>query len=177
MKRKSFLCSGLVFFLILFITAADDLSAGTQNREKEAGYALLDELVGTFRDMAQQGSGGKEKVDEALENLMAKAKIDKAEENIDPLFFRRFNRLLSGMKLFIVEDGEGILGELIRREISALYLDVKGEDLDTSQPILGPVADALSDEIINLYLHLDNLEKKAKMKADFEKGFRLGKNK
>ena len=76
----------MVFFLILFIPAADDLSAGTQNLKKEAGYALLDELVGTFRGMAQQGSGGKVKVDEALENIMAKAKKERAETRIDAVF-------------------------------------------------------------------------------------------
>jgi hypothetical protein len=119
--------------------------------------------------MAAKGSGGREKVIPALEEMMADAKRAKDQEQIDPVFFNRYNRLLMVMKLFLVEDEEGILGPVIEREIREFVWDVEGIKLDgAGEKNIGYVSEAIADELVNLHLYLDNIEKKKELKKKLE---------
>ena len=160
----------LFIFICLFCTnlfAAD-----------KAGYALLDKIIVFFQDMAEKGTGGQEVVDPFLQELIAEAKKAKVQAMIDPVFFKRYTRLLMVIKLAIVEDSEGILGPLIKREISRFIEDVWGEEFRfEGKGGIGEIAGALAEEILNLRLYLDNIEKKAKLKEEYQKKFEKKKKK
>lgn len=121
--------------------------------------------------MAETGTGGREVLDKALEEMMDDAKKAKSAGSIDPLFFRRYHRLLAISKLFIIEDRQGILGPLISEEVGKFVEEVKGIKLDPNENPIGPVADALAEEVIDLHLYLENLPKKEKMKREFLEKF------
>lgn len=187
MIRK--LCLSILIFVFSVSIIVAEIPRNSTSDEQKAGYTLLDKFVMTFKRMAETGSGGRTKVDEALKSMMADAKKAKEEKQIDPVFFRRYNRLLMTCKLFIVEDQEGILGPLIEREISRFVEDVKGFKIDFPEKkvigkdingvkidakrvkAIGYVADALAEEIINLHLYLDNVKKKEELRKEFEKKF------
>ena len=139
------------------------------------GTALLDKYVLSFKGMAEKGTGGREIISESLAEMMAEAKKASAEDKIDPVFFRRYRRLLMVTKLAIVEDREGILGDLIQQEVGGFIADKIGEWIDLQkdeQPArIGAIADALANEVLDLHLYLENKEKKAKMMEDFYKNF------
>jgi len=125
----------------------------------------LDKVISTFKGMAEKGTGGREKVIPALEEMMADAKKAKDQEQIDPVFFNRYNRLLMVMKLFLVEDEEGILRPVIEREVGDFVWDVEGIKLDGSgKKTIGFVSQAIADELVNLHLYLDNIEKKMELR-------------
>ena len=146
--------------------------------EKAAGYALLDKIIVFFRDMAERGTGGPEKVEPFLQEMMAEVKKAKAQAKIDPVFFKRYSRLLVVMKLAILEDPEGILGPLIKKEVGRFIEDVKGEEYPVQgRRGIGAISDALAEEILNLRLYLDNIEKKAELKKEFRKKFEKKKRK
>ena len=72
MSKKFFLCIILGIFTMNLLSA--EITGALSTQKNEVGYALLDRLVGMFQKMAATGTGGKEKVDEALEEMMAEAK-------------------------------------------------------------------------------------------------------
>ena len=144
----------------------------------KAGYALLDKVIVFFQDMAEKGTGGSKKVEPFLQEMMAEVKKAKAQAMIDPVFFKRYTRLLMIIKLAIVEDPEGILGPLIKREISRFIEDIWGEEFHfEGKGGIGAIAGALAEEILNLRLYLDNIEKKAKLKVEYQKKFEKKKKK
>ena len=170
MIRKLFLSILMCVFSISIIVA--EAPFNSTSNDKKAGYTLLDEFIMTFKRMAETGSWGRTKVDQALESMMADALKAKEENQVDPVFFRRFNRLLMTCKLFIVEDREGILGPLIESEISRFVEDVKGIKTDVmGKKAIGSIADALAEEIINLHLYLDNVKRKEELRKEFEKKY------
>lgn len=137
--------------------------------DKQAGYALLDKVISTFKGLAEKGTGGREKVIPALEEMMADAKKAKDQGQIDPVFFNRYNRLLMVMRLLLVEDEEGILGPVIEREVGEFLWDVTGIKLDSSgKKAIGSVSQAIADELVDLHLYLDNIEKKQELKKKLD---------
>jgi hypothetical protein len=154
-----------VFFLI-------SLNLFANNQEKSAGYALLDKIIGTFREMAVKGTGGEEALNKPLQEMMAQAKKAKAQGQLDPLFYMRFTKLLMLIKLMVINDPEGILSHLREREINEFIEEVKGEaPSEIGGPKIGIVSDAIAEEILDLRFYLDNKENKAKSKEEFFKKF------
>lgn len=168
MARKVF----LLVFLGLFaanLFAIDNSETSAAQNDKQ-GYVLLDRLVGMFQKMAATGTGGREKVEPALEGIMADAKKAYSEKQIDPVFFRSFNRLLMVIKLTIIEDNEGILGPLIEQEVGEFVADVKGIKIDvTGKKSIGFVADAIAQGILNLHIYLDTEKEREKLMQELEK--------
>jgi hypothetical protein len=123
------------------------------------GRNLLDGLVAHFQQLKKQGSGGFEVMDKGIQNLMAAAKAARKENKIDAPFFRRYTRMLQIIKLAIVTseyDREGILNSLVQGEIDRFVADVSGASNAAAVGHgIGPVAEALAEEIINLYMVLD----------------------
>lgn len=163
----------LIVILCLFCT---NLFA----ESKDAGYVLLDKIIFFFQDMAEKGTGGPKKVDPFLQEMMSEVKEAKAQALVDPVFFKRYTRLLMVMKLVMVEDSEGILGQLINREVSQFIEDVKGEkvQIEGKRGIsIGCISEALAEELLNLRLYLNTREQKAKLKEEFEKKYERKKKK
>lgn len=158
MVRKIF----LFVFICLFCM---NLSAA-----EKIGYTLLDKLVMTFKDMAEHGTGGREIVEPAIEEMMAEAKKAKDEGQINPIFFRRYNRILMVIKLSIAEDSEGILGTLIEKEVGGFVEDILGEKADIKGGRgIGKVAQAIAEEIINMHMYLDNRKNREKLMEEYIK--------
>lgn len=118
--------------------------------------------------MAAAGTGGREKVDSALSELMADARQALSEKKIDSVFFYRFNRLLMIIKLTIVEDEKGILTPLIESEIEHFVLEKTGEKINMQEGSIGTVAQAVAEGIIDLHLYLRTKPERQKILKDME---------
>jgi hypothetical protein len=159
------LCSLCLFCLNL--NAINDVSVEPADN---AGYILLDKLVGNFMQMAEKGSSVMVEIDKAVNNLMAEAKKAKAQGNIEPVFYKRYTRILMLLRLIKHSDPEGILWPIMEREIFDFVGDVKGEEVNDIRGAKGIVvfADAIAEEILNLRLYLDNREKRDILREEFK---------
>ncbi len=170
MVKKTIVVS-VLFLFVVPILAAEGEGAGPA-ADKTAGYALLDAIAQTFHEMAVSGSGGVEKVTQAVSKFMADARKAREEKKIDEVFFARYQRVLGIIKLAIAPDPDGILVPIIDRELSAFVKDVLAEDYKSSgPPAIGQIANAIADEIINLHLYLDNIETKEKLRKAWDEKF------
>lgn len=140
-----------------------------RNDSERAGYALLDQVIGMFQGMAATGSGGKDKVEKGLDGMMAALKKEYAENRIDPVFFRGYQRLLVVIKLALVEDPEGIFGPLIQKEVGGYILETTGEEVNLLEAkSIGPVANAIAQGILSLHLYLDTKKDREKLMEEME---------
>jgi hypothetical protein len=155
-----------IAILTLGLSAAEDAAA-----PKKAGYALLDTYVRAFQEMATQGTslGGFEA---RLEALAAEAKKARDAGEIDRIFSSRFARTLALTWLIIKPDPGSILMPVIDREIADFLRDVTGEDVAarTGPAAVGQVANAIAEELINLQIYLDTLDKRKEMRNKLDQG-------
>ena len=178
LKKATF----IVCILLLWANLAQAKMDGNGGKD-EAAYALLDKLVLSFKNMAEKGTGGGEVVSNALNEIMTAAKKAEAQGQIDPVFSRRFKRILVILKLAIIEDKEGILEPVIEREIEEFVKDVCGETAGgvdkKGKPTIGigQIAGAVAEEILNLRIYLDTKEEKAKLMEEYSKQFATTKKK
>ena len=160
----------IIFILVFIFLFSFNLNLFAK---EEAGYALLDKLNLGFREMAMKGTGGWEKVNKLLEELMADAKKAKKEGLIDPVFYRKYTHLLMILKLVVIPDKEGILTPLIDREVGNFVENVTGKRIEniTDKSKIGCFASAIVEEIMNLYLYLRTKKDRAKLMKELEKKF------
>ena len=169
MLRK-ILSVGILCILVLPVLAEDPAAAPV---DKKIGHALLDSFTTYFHEMAVSGSGGYEKVSRAFDKFMADAKKAKEQNQIDPVFFSRYKRILTIMGLTMIPSEEGIFVDILNQEFGHFVRDVLGEDLINfkGSGAVGQLALAISEEILNLHLYLDNIEAKEKLRKSFEGKF------
>lgn len=161
-----------LIFLALFgatpLPAGDDGAALTQ----KAGYALLDAFIKNFQEMAAKGSG--DDVESRLLAMAAEAKRAKEAGEVNIVFYARYARILAMTKLFVQPDKGNILAPVINREVTAFLFDVTGEepaDFKAGGPrAVGQVANALAEELINLQIYLDTLDKRQAMRKKLDEG-------
>lgn len=141
--------------------------------DKKIGHALLDSFTTFFHEMAVSGSGGYEKVSKAFEKFMADAKKAGEQKQIDPVFFSRYKRILTIMGLTMIPSEEGIFADILNQEFGHFVKDILGEDLIAfkGSGAVGQLALAVSEEILNLHLYLDNIKAKEKLRKSFEGKF------
>lgn len=145
---------------------------GERNDSEQASYVLLDQVIGMFQEMATTGSGGKEKVEKGLDSMMAALKKEYAENRIDPVFFRGYQRLLMVIKLALVEDQEGIFGPLIQKEVGGYILETTGEEVNLLKTkSIAAVANAIAQGILSLHLYLDTKKEREKLMEEMESKF------
>ncbi len=173
-----------VVWILLAILSAGMTWAGPQlwpassAGKTEAGYVLLDRILVLFRNLAMNGSGGRGAVEKGLEDIMTEAVQARTKNQIDPVYFRRFNRLLAIMKLAVTADSKGILKPHIDRMTSDFVEEISGQApaLGKDGSVgLGALAAALADEIANLRIYLDTKEQKAKLLEQWMNSFPDGK--
>jgi len=171
MFRKTILIACVLTVCLNFSWAEMASSAA----KDEAAYALLDKLVFAFKNMADKGTGGSNVVNKVLSEIMAETKKAEAQKQLDPVFFRRYRRMLIIIKLMITEDAEGILEPLIERDIREFVLDIYGEEAVYKEGKLGigVIAGALAEEILNLKMYLDTKEQRAKLFEEYKKQFSI----
>lgn len=135
--------------------------------EEEAGYAMLTSLVGSFTSLAQAGTGGYELVNEMIQERMQELKKARQQEQVDPIFFRRYHKMLVAIKLVIMDldyDSEGILNDHVGDFLSAYIYEISGERPELpprEHRGLGAVAGAIAEEILNLHLYLEGKKDRA----------------
>jgi hypothetical protein len=136
----------------------------------KAGYALLDQYVKCFQEMATRGTGGKDFLEPYLQKMAADMKKAREQNEIDLVFYTHFSRLLAMTKLLVEPDPGKILWPIIDREAAGFIKDVTGEDPITSggAPAIGQVANALAEEIVNLQIYLDTLDKRMGLRQKLE---------
>jgi DNA gyrase/topoisomerase IV subunit A len=120
--------------------------------------------------MAEKGNAAMAEMDKAVNNMMAEANEAKAQGKIEPVFYKRYTRILMLLRLIKNNDPEGILWPLMEREIFSFVEDVKGEEVSDIKGAKGIVvfADAIAEEILNLQLYLDNKENRDKLREEFK---------
>ena len=139
---------------------------------KKAGYALLDMYMKSFQEMAARGTNSGE-LETNLQAMATEAKKAKEAGEINLVFYAHFARILALTKLIVNPDPGNLLMPVIDREIADFLKDVTGEDVIArtgSVVAIGQVANALAEELINLQIYLDTLEKREAMRKKLDEG-------
>ena len=129
----------------------------------KSGSALLDLFILNMSEMT--GQGERDTIDRRLQEMMLAAKKAREANEIDGLFFYRFNRLLAVTKLVTVPDPTGMLAPVIN-DILGEYVQAKlGHDEFRAGGGKGPkainhVAAAMSAEIIDLQIYLQTAKQR-----------------
>jgi hypothetical protein len=136
-----------------------------------SGTALLDLFLDHLRDIAQSGKA--EVLEPRLQEMMIAAKKAREAKTIDPVFFRRFNRMLAVTKLVATPDSSGVLGPVIEQVLGDFVLDKLGLQGFREEGGKGPkainwVAQALASEIIDLQIYLDTLGQRQALQKKIE---------
>lgn len=168
MKTKAF---GTILLICLAALRLGALEAPA-DQTKKAGYALLDAYVKSFQEMAAQGSGAD--LENRLRAMAADAKKAKDAGEVNLVFYSRYARLLAMTKLLVQPDAGNILMPVIDREVTDFLLDVTGEEPLAFRAggarAVGQVANAIAEEIINLQIYLDTLDKREAMRKKLDEG-------
>lgn len=165
--------AGLLIMVLLVVPViSSKMESSRPAVDRKAGYALLDSLSQTFYELVVSESGGLEKINQAIQKCMSEARKVKDQNQVEPVFFARYQRLLGVIKLAMAPDPDGILVPVINRELAVFVKDVLVEDFKGSGPeAIGQVTRAIRDEIINLQLYLDNLERQEKLRKAWDDKF------
>jgi len=165
MKRCGLFFLGLIVLAVV-LAAGEDGAADV----KKAGYALLDKYVAAFQEIASSGSGAG--LENRLRAMADDAKKAKDAGEIDRVFFTRYSRLLALSALVVAADQGNLLAPVVELELADFLKDVTGEDVVALRgaEAVGQVARALAEEVINLQLYLDTLERREALKKALSEG-------
>jgi hypothetical protein len=175
MIKKAIFLTIIIIWLI-FLCPILKASGLSDPAEENAGYALLDTVFVTFKELAEMKGPVMEKTNKALISMMNDAKKAKSQNQIDDVFFKRFYRILLVIKIVItpVEKGkDDVMGPFYFDEINEFIEDIEGEKYDVKKTkgreAINKLSQAVSHEIINLRLYLDTKEKREKLIEEYEK--------
>jgi len=112
----------LLIVLFLMILCANLKAIGLSDpTEENAGYALLDTVFFTFKELAEMKESVMEKTRKALAAMMHDANNAKAQNQIDDVFFKRFHRILVVLNIVITpveKDKSNIMGPYYSLKLS-----------------------------------------------------------
>jgi len=181
MTKKAIALVIIIICLILFCPILSALGL-SDPAEENAGYALLDTVFVTFKELAEMREPVMEKTNKALAGMMRDANSAKSQNKIDDVFFKRFHRILVVLKIVITpveKDEDTIMGPYYFREINEFIEDIEGEKYDVQKAggheAINKLSQAISHEIIDLRLYLDTKEKREKLIEEYEKKMGLEK--
>jgi hypothetical protein len=181
MIRKAIVICILIF-LFLFCLDLTPSFGSDNSAEESAGYALLDSLVVAFKELAEMREAVIERTENALVSMMREARNAKAQGQIDDAFFKRFHRILMIIKCVITpvpKDDAGIMKPLYFGAINDFIEDIEGEPFGLEKveeyEAINKLTEAISHEIINLRLYLDNKEKRQKLEEKYIKEMGINK--
>ncbi|MGD8536306.1 MAG: hypothetical protein PVF66_10700 [Candidatus Aminicenantes bacterium] len=181
MIRKAIVACILIFLFMFCLNLTPSLGADTP-AEESAGHALLDSLVVAFKELAEHRENVIERTEKALVSMMKEAKNAKAQGQIDTVFLKRFHRILMVIKCVITpipKDDAGIMKPLYLGAINKFIEDIKGEPFDVeksgSEVAINKFTQAVSHEIIDLRIYLDNKEKREKLIEEYQELLSISK--
>ncbi len=175
MIRKAItLC--ILIILFIFCLNLNSCSSSLPPAEENAGYALLDSLVVAFKELAGQREGVMERTNAAIGEMAREAQRAEAQGQIDTVFFKRFQRILVVIKCLITPIVKGEDGWFIKSlyfdAISKFVEDIEGEKFDIEKvghnEAINKFTQAVSHEIIELRIYLDNKEKREKLIEEYQ---------
>jgi len=182
MIRKAIIICILIF-LFVFCLNLTSFGRSSAPAEESAGYALLDSLVVAFKELAEQRNAVIERTQKALVSMMKEANKAKAQGQIDAVFFKRFHRILMVINCVITpvpKDGAGIMKPLYFGAINKFIEDIEGERYDIEQvgenEAINKFTEAISHEIIDLRIYLDNKEKREKLIEEYQELLDISKD-
>jgi hypothetical protein len=181
MARKTIIFVCIILCLLFFSLNLISSSIPVKSADKDAGYALLDSLVVTFKEMAELRESVFDKANKELEEMMREAMRAKAQNQIDAVFFKRFSRILLVLKLVIGNaPGEVILTQLMIREVNQFIEDVEAVKFDVQKAggatAINTFSQAISHEIVNLRIYLDNKGKREKLIEEYQEHLAISKD-
>ena len=181
-RKKTILTCFLLCFFIIGVTNLTSAPNSLDPAEEEAGYALLDSLVVTFKELAEHRESVIERTGKALVSMMKEANKAKAQGQIDTVFFKRFHRILMVINCVITpipKDGAGIMKPLYFGAINKFIEDIEGEKFDIEasgeNEAINKISLAVSHELINLRLYLDNKEQRQKLEEKYKEEMGIDK--
>lgn len=162
---------GIWLLGISVLTLSMSAMEGETSALKKRGYTLLDMYISSVQEIARLGTTG-DRLEANLPTMAAEAKKAREAGEVDLVFYSRFARILALTKLIIKPDPGHILMPIIDREIADFLKDVTGEDVAarTGAVAIGQVANAIAEELINLQIYLDTLDKRTAMRKKFDEG-------
>ena len=182
MIRKAIIICVLI---ILFLFCLNMVSFGRSSApaEETAGYALLDSLVVAFKELAEHRESVIERTEKALVSMMKEARNAQGQGQIDTVFLKRFHRILMVIKCVITpvpKDDSGIMKPLYFGAINKFIEDIEGHPYDIEQvggkEAINKFTEAISHEIINLRIYLDNKEKREKLIKEYQELLDISKD-
>ena len=163
---------GIWLLGISVLTLSMSAMEGETSALKKGGYTLLDMYIRSFQEMARLGTTG-DRLEAYLQTMAAEAKKAREAGEVNLVFYSRFARILALTKLIIKPDPGGLLMPVIDREVADFLMDVTGERVVPplqGSAAIGQVANAIAEELINLQIYLDTLDKRTAMRKKFDEG-------
>ncbi|MBL7084128.1 MAG: hypothetical protein ISS41_10960 [Candidatus Aminicenantes bacterium] len=180
-KKAIFVC--VLIFLLMFCLNLTSFGLSTKPAEESAGHALLDSLVVTFKELAEQREEVLRKTNEALISMMKEAKKARGQGQIDSVFFKRYHRILMVLKCVIIEvpaEDAGIMKPLYFGAINKFIEDIEGEPSDIEKAggkaAIAKFTQAVSHELIELRIYLDNKEKREELIKEYQEFLAISKD-
>lgn len=177
MIRKMFIITTL--FLFAFIMFGEVVKETDRPPPPSPGEniasILLDSIVVGFNKLAMKGAGAYNPVNDLLQESMARLNKARTDKNVDEIFYARYKRILVVLKLAIMDrkdDTQGILSDLIGKEMQAFAFDITGEIRDMHDPKkrgIASIAKAIIWEILNLHIHLDTKDNRGNLMRKYFK--------
>ena len=174
MTRKAIIICILTFLFMFCLNLTPSFGSDAP-AEESAGHALLDSLVVTFKELAEQREAVIANTNKALGEMMREARKAKAQGQIDAVFFKRFHRILMVINCVITpipKDGAGIMKPLYFGAINKFIEDIEGEVFDiekaTENVAISKLTQAVSHELIELRIYLDNKDKREKLLEEYQ---------
>jgi hypothetical protein len=140
------------------------------------GKALIDKLNAMFKNMAEKPNVSETETASGLESLLAEAKKERDQKQIDPAFFKRYCRVLMILRLMVMPGKQGVLFPVFQKEFGSFAEDIDGVQIDISKKeAISDVVTAVVNEIMDLYLYSDHIKARAKLLKEFEKKYGVRK--
>ena len=166
----------IIILLFIFCLNLNSCSSSLPPAEENAGYALLDSLLVAFKELAEQREAVMERTNTALGEMAREAQRAETQGQIDSVFFKRFQRILVVIKCVITpiaKDEEGwFVKSLYFEALEKFIEDIEGEPFNIEKSghnvVINKFTQAVSNEIIDLRIYLDNKEKREKLIEEYQ---------
>jgi len=175
MIRKAIVACILIFLFLFCLPFKPSFGSDT-SAEESAGHALLDSLIVAFKELAEHREPVIERTNIALSEMAREAQRANVQGQIDTVFFKRFHRILIVIKCVIspvVKDEEAwFIKSLYFGAINKFIEDIEGEPYDIEKSgqsaAINKFTQAVSREIVDLRIYLDNKEKREKLIKEYQ---------
>jgi len=166
----------IIIILFIFCLNLNSCSSSLPPAEENAGYALLDSLLVAFKELAEQREAVMERTNAAIGEMAREAQRAESQGQIDTVFFKRFQRILVVIKCVITpvsKDEEAWFTKSLYFEALEKFIeDIEGEPINIEKSghnvIINKFTQAVSNEIIDLRIYLDNKEKREKLIEEYQ---------